>query len=89
MDTTVCTYGSMVEFRKGDPLKLIELKTSIRILLIDSKIQRETKALVAKVSQMHKKYPKMVNNILNAMEEIAITAVEYLKSLPAFTGSYF
>lgn len=79
----------MVEFRKGISPKLIPMKTTIQILLIDSNIQRETKTLVAKVSEFRQKYPKAVDNILNAMEDIAVNAVDKLGILSAKKGLLF
>lgn len=86
IDNTVCTYGSIVEFRKGTSPKTIPLKATIQILLINSNIQRETKSLVTRVSQIRQKYPNLVDSILNAMEEIARTAVDRLGTLSAEKG---
>lgn len=86
IDNTVCTYGSVVEFRKGTSPKMIPIKAIIEILLINSKVQRETKTLVAKVSQIRHKYPNAVDNILKAIEEIAVMAVYKLEALSAEEG---
>lgn len=83
IDTTVCTYGSLVEFRKGSPLKLTPMKATIHILLINSKVQRETKTLVGKVAQLHRDYPRVIANVFEAMEEISLTAIKKLKTLSA------
>lgn len=61
----------------------------MRILLIDSKIQRQTKVMVAKVAEMRKKYLIIVDNILNAMEEVALRAIENVRSLSGTNSSYF
>lgn len=89
IDNTICTYGSIVEFRKGTSPKLIPMKTTIQILLVNSNIQRETKTMIAKVSHIHGKFPNVVDSILNVMEEIATTAVDKLRILSANTGLIF
>lgn len=79
----------MVEFRKDYPLKLIPIKTNIQILLVNSMILRETKNLIAKSSLLRQKYPNLVDNIFNAMEELAVTAVQKIRSLSTQEGMYF
>lgn len=86
VDTAVCTYGSLVEFRKGSTLKLTPMKATIYMLLINSKIQRETKTLVAKVAELHRNYPSVIDNIFDAMEEISVLAIKKLKTLSTEGG---
>lgn len=81
IDNTICTYGSMVEFRKGLPLKLIPVRRTYQILLVNTKVSRDTKTLVAKVAQKRQNYPKLVDHIFDAMEEIALIAVEKIKTI--------
>lgn len=87
IDNTICTYGSIVEFRKGFPLKLVPVKTTLRILLINSNIPRDTKVIVAKVAALRQKYPSVVESIFNAIENIATLAVDRIRTLPAPDGT--
>ncbi|KAJ8939295.1 hypothetical protein NQ314_011152, partial [Rhamnusium bicolor] len=86
IDNTICTYGSMVEFRKGLAPKLLEITCQFRIMLINTNIPRETKKLVSKVARLHEKYPDLTNNILNAMEDVAFIALHHISSLCALVG---
>ncbi|GJQ85297.1 hypothetical protein Trydic_g5196 [Trypoxylus dichotomus] len=81
LDNTICTFGSMVEFRKNSPMKLIELHNKLQVLLINTKVPKDTKALVAKVFTLKQNYPNIVDNILVAMENISSTAVQELLKL--------
>ncbi|KRT86158.1 hypothetical protein AMK59_1006 [Oryctes borbonicus] len=81
LDNTICTFGSMVEFRKNSSIKLIELKSKLRVLLINSKVPKDTKALVDKVLILKQNYPAVVDNILVAMEHISCTAAQELLKL--------
>nr|QYV43152.1 mevalonate kinase [Colaphellus bowringi] len=81
LDNTICTYGSMVEFRKGLSPKLLDITCPFKVLLINTKVPRETKRLVSQVAKMHDKYPDLVNNILNAMEDVAFIALQNIVAL--------
>ncbi|KAG5895350.1 hypothetical protein JTB14_003147 [Gonioctena quinquepunctata] len=81
LDNTICTYGSIVEFRKGLSPKLLDITYPFKLLLINTKVPRETKQLVSKVAQLHKKHPELVNNILNSMEDVAFIALQNIIAL--------
>ncbi|KAJ8916499.1 hypothetical protein NQ315_000141 [Exocentrus adspersus] len=81
VDNTICTYGGVVEFRKGLVPKLLPVSRPIRILLVDTKVQRDTKKLVWHVAALHKQYPDLTSNILNAMEDVAFIALQHLTVL--------
>jgi mevalonate kinase len=74
IDNTVSCYGNAVRFRKASPLSLIEHLAgfpSVRILLTNTKVARETKALVAKVRELHGLMPAVFDLIFDAMEAVS------------------
>lgn len=79
LDNTICTFGSLVEYRRDDPLKLVELPTRLQILLVNTKVPKATKALVAKVALLMRKFPDVVKSIMDAIDNISIEAVALLK----------
>nr|XP_022906016.1 mevalonate kinase [Onthophagus taurus] len=81
LDNTICTYGMMVEFKKGGPITPLILNHKLSVILINSQVPKDTKVQVEKVACLKAKYPEVVNSILNAMEEIALKASTTLKSL--------
>ncbi|KAJ8956292.1 hypothetical protein NQ318_015028 [Aromia moschata] len=83
VDNTICTYGFMVEFRKGLAPKLLEGMCPLRILLINTHVPRETKKQVSKVARLHEQYPDLVENVLRAMEDVAFTALQRVAALNA------
>ncbi|XP_018572384.1 mevalonate kinase [Anoplophora glabripennis] len=87
VDNTTCTYGGIVEFRKGLAPKLLEMLRPLKILLINTKVSRETRKLVSKVAALHHQYPDLTNNILNAMEDVAFIALQHITSLCTWTGT--
>lgn len=83
VDNAICTYGGIVEFRKGLAPKLLEWSRPLKMLLVNTNVQRETKKMVSKAAALHHKYPDLTNNILNAMEDVAFIALTHLTSLCA------
>lgn len=81
LDNTICTFGNMVEFRKGQtpiPLKLIK---KFQILLVNTKISRETHVYVVKVRNLHNTHKEIVENLLSACENIAYTAIKTIMQI--------
>lgn len=81
LDNTICTFGSVVEYRKNSSMKLMEMRHKLKVLLINSNVPKDTKALVAKVAALKQKYPTIIDNILEAMDNISNIAVQELVKL--------
>ncbi|CAK1590005.1 unnamed protein product [Parnassius mnemosyne] len=80
IDNTTCTHGSLVSFKKGeDPLLLAS--PELRVLLVDSRVGRETSRLVAAVKDLHGRNVAAVDHVMEAMNHVAVTAAELLKKL--------
>jgi len=86
IDNTVCTYGSVVEFRKSGGLKLIP-NCEFNLLLINTQVQRNTKQLVKHVAMLSERHTQIVELILNAMDEISQSALLCLKDLIQYNAS--
>ncbi|CAH1118536.1 unnamed protein product [Phaedon cochleariae] len=86
LDNSICTYGSIVEFRKGLQPKLLGIECPFKILLINTKVARETKALVAQVAQRLERFPDLVKNILNAMEDVAYIGLQNIMNVSRSHG---
>lgn len=86
IDNVVCTFGSIVKFRKGAEgqgplLERVQGTAKLKILLVDSGVRRDTAGMVAKVSERLKHYPEVVQSTLDAMDGIAIAAADILTQL--------
>lgn len=71
IDNTVSTFGGAVVFRKGSMEALHSFK-SLRFLLIDTRIKRNTKLLVANVGKKLEEYPAVVGPILDSIDGISL-----------------
>lgn len=79
VDNAVATFGGAKTFVRGQGFATLEGCQSLRLLLTNTKVPRSTSALVAGVGEMRKKYPEIVDPMLDAMHGIAIRCREAFK----------
>ncbi|XP_017469767.1 PREDICTED: mevalonate kinase [Rhagoletis zephyria] len=75
VDNTVVTYGGMLRFVKGQGFQSINIQRPLNIMLVDSRISRSTADIVAKVRHLWETFPKVVDSIWDACEEIVTNAI--------------
>ena len=84
VDNSVSSLGSALAFQKsrfpgeGPSMHSLTHFRSIRFLLTDTKIPRDTKTLVANVGKLKAEQPELVNRHLQEIQEIADAAVSVL-----------
>lgn len=81
IDTNVCTFGSIVKFKKGSMMETMTKAPSLKILLVDTQVERSTKVLVQMVKEMKSKYPAVINPLMFSIEGISHTAFLALNTL--------
>ncbi|XP_053616862.1 mevalonate kinase [Plodia interpunctella] len=81
IDNATCTFGSLVSFKKGEKPRFVDIRLNLKILLVDSRVSRETRALVVKVATLRQQNRETVDNILAAMDNIALTALQVLEKI--------
>lgn len=79
IDNTICTYGNLIKFRKGEPFESLKLRQQIHILIVDTKVSRTTSKLVAHVADLKDKHPEMMKSILDAMGHLVDDVVKILE----------
>ncbi|XP_068623599.1 mevalonate kinase [Battus philenor] len=82
IDNTTSTFGSLVSFKKGEEPLLLP-SPEIRVLLIDSRVPRETSRLLAVVAARRGRNTAAIDHVMAAIDEVSITAAELLKKLSA------
>ncbi|KAG9289829.1 hypothetical protein G9A89_015409 [Geosiphon pyriformis] len=88
IDNTVATFGGAVQFTKG-VMENLKGFQSIRFLLINTKVPRDTRTQVANVRLKRDKYPHIVNPILDAIEGVSMSLKDILKSIDVKSSSLF
>lgn len=81
VDNTVCTFGSVVSFRKGNEPVSLHTSQEIRGILVDTRVPKNTGEMVKKVEVLKERHPKVVESILESIEELCGEAVEYFSCL--------
>lgn len=81
VDNTVCTYGSLVEFRKTTGANQLNIPLKLKVLLINTKVPRDTKAMVKRVHNLKERHGGVVECVLEALDCAAQEALECFKLL--------
>lgn len=81
IDNTICTYGSLLKFKREEPFKTIPCNAAMKIMLVDTRVPRSTKVLVQNVRQLKMKYPKVFDPIFEAMDEIALIGLKTVQNI--------
>ena len=67
LDNTICTFGNMVKFYRGQQPETFEMSIPLNVLLINSGVERSTATLVQQVAELKEAHPALVGSILDAM----------------------
>lgn len=86
IDNSICTYGSVIEYKKDSYMKSINVTQVMKILLVDTRVSRSTKALVEKLAELKHKYPVIIDLILDSIDNIAITAIKVIQKINNASG---
>ncbi|KAF7270469.1 hypothetical protein GWI33_016574 [Rhynchophorus ferrugineus] len=82
LDNTICTYGNIVKFRKNEKPTVLKLSNTLfDVLLINTRVSRETSKLVAHVANRREIFPALVNHILEAMEDLTNRAADTITKI--------
>uniref|UniRef100_A0A1A9W9Q7 Mevalonate kinase n=1 Tax=Glossina brevipalpis TaxID=37001 RepID=A0A1A9W9Q7_9MUSC len=75
VDNTICSYGGMLRFVKGQGFQTLNIVRPLNILLVDSKVKRSTADIVAKVRHLSESFPELINAIWDAIEALVTEAI--------------
>ncbi|KAJ3695696.1 hypothetical protein LUZ60_001073 [Juncus effusus] len=79
IDNTVSTFGNMIKFKKGEITKL-NSSSPIKMLVTDTKVGRNTKALVSSVSLKTLRHPFAMQSIFNAIDSLSNELAEIVEA---------
>ncbi|KAF9978063.1 hypothetical protein BGZ73_003803 [Actinomortierella ambigua] len=75
IDNTVSTFGGAVAFKKGQIEPLPEFQ-SLRFLLTNTRVPRETQVQVANVRKRRDKFPHIIDPVLDSIDSISVSCKE-------------
>lgn len=70
VDNTTCVFGGVIKFKRGAPFEFVQDLPSIRMLVVNTCIGRDTRSLVAGVTSLVQSpiYGDIMKHVLNATE---------------------
>ncbi|XP_023226889.1 mevalonate kinase-like isoform X1 [Centruroides sculpturatus] len=79
VDNSICTYGGALLFKNGEILEKLSLIPSIEVMLINTKVSRNTKSLVAVLRKQYDKHKEVINHVMSAINCISESTWKMLK----------
>ncbi|KAJ1650230.1 Mevalonate kinase [Dispira simplex] len=83
VDNTIAVYGGAKMYRKGQEVEDLEEFSSMRFLLTNTQVPKNTKKMVANVAQFRNKYPAVMDPLLEAINGIAHSFKELVSMKPS------
>lgn len=81
VDNTTCTFGSLVEFSKSTGAKRLEVPGKFRVLLVNTRVARDTKEMVRRFLSLKERHGAVVEPILEAMDNLVRDVLECFEQL--------
>jgi mevalonate kinase len=78
IDPAISTFGGTLLYQTGTGFKPLEVKSDIPLVIGDTGIERSTKRQVEKVREFVERYPRIVEPIMRAANEVVNLATEAL-----------
>ncbi|OWF42273.1 Mevalonate kinase [Mizuhopecten yessoensis] len=75
VDNSVTVYGGAIEFKKGNITKLSQMPET-KILLVNTKVPRNTKTMVANVKTKFEKYEAIVGPVMDAIDTLTTRSID-------------
>ncbi|KAK8772851.1 hypothetical protein V5799_012619 [Amblyomma americanum] len=87
IDNTICTHGGALLFKGGKICDTLESIPAYKVLLVNTRVPRNTKAMVARLMKRHDQFPEIVKPVLESIEAISETFWKLLKTSRELAGN--
>jgi mevalonate kinase len=81
LDASTCTFGGYVSLRRSEGVNLLQIKTEVQMLVVNSGSNKNTGEIISRVAEMYKNKRSQTDKIFDRMEETALSGIKALKSL--------
>jgi len=78
IDPAISTYGGILWYRKSEPIKRLNIDVDLPLIIGNTRKQRSTGDLVAKVNSLQRRYPTIIDKVIRAGGEIVKRGLEAL-----------
>ncbi|MEM1506846.1 MAG: mevalonate kinase [Candidatus Bathyarchaeia archaeon] len=80
VDPAISTYGGLIVYRKGEGIRRLDAKLDLPLIIGDTCVKRITGEMVLRVSEVRKRYPNVVDRIMDSGEAIVDLGVKALQN---------
>lgn len=80
IDNTICTYGQLIKFSRGQAPEPISMSGKVDILLVDTGVSRSTSHIVGKVANFRNRHAGLANAIFDAIGHLVEDVVAILEN---------
>ncbi|CAH2176178.1 GHMP kinase C-terminal domain-containing protein [Caenorhabditis elegans] len=78
LDAAVCTFGGVASFKPGHRIEHLKNLPDLRVILVNSKVERNTARMVQTVKERLKKFPEVVDAMFGSIDAISLDAAKIL-----------
>ncbi|CAI4232355.1 unnamed protein product [Auanema sp. JU1783] len=86
LDAAVCTFGGVASYKPGTRIEHLKNLPDLRVILVNSKVERNTSRMVQTVKERLRKFPDVVEGIFSTIDAISREAAKILHK-PADDGT--
>lgn len=79
IDNSTSVFGGAISLKKGQ-IGIVADVPQLHIVVTNTKVSRSTKALVARVVDLHKRHPQVVDPLLDCVESICVSVLKLFAS---------
>lgn len=79
VDPAISTFGGILLFQMDTGVQPLETKIDIPLVIGDTRVQRLTRDLVARVREKQKRFPEIIEPIMRSGREIVLHGIEAMK----------
>ncbi|KAJ3337960.1 hypothetical protein HDU93_000284 [Gonapodya sp. JEL0774] len=76
IDNSVCVHGGAILYTRGKPLEQLVGFTSLRFLVTNTLVPKDTLVQVANVAKRRERYPDIFNHIIEAVQGVSRACVD-------------
>uniref|UniRef100_A0A0K0G033 Mevalonate kinase (inferred by orthology to a human protein) n=1 Tax=Strongyloides venezuelensis TaxID=75913 RepID=A0A0K0G033_STRVS len=82
LDAAVCTFGGVASYKPGKPIETLKNIPDLRVILVNSKVERNTTRMVQTVKDRLKKFKDVIEGIFNSIDAISKEGARILTHVP-------
>ncbi|MEM2384442.1 MAG: mevalonate kinase [Candidatus Bathyarchaeia archaeon] len=79
VDPAISTYGGILAYRVGEGIRRLKVNVVLPLILGDTRIKRDTREMILRVSELRRLYPEAIESIMDAGERVANLAIKALE----------